>query len=280
VKPPELPQLPSRPTGFDDRFRLYMDESGDHVFRETTLISHRFLCLLGCWFRNPDYLRFHASLEELKTHYLPHHPDDPVILHRDDMINARKAFKALRVPDKRAAFDQDLLEVIQSADFKVMAVVIDKALMREKYREAAGHPYHIGLGFLLQRYAGYLNHINRVGDVLAEARGGEEDLLLKESYSRVYDRGIWDITSANTFQSALTSRELKLKSKPANIAGLQLADLLGHPTKMWVLKEYGLYTEPLAPFCEKIMPIVETKFNRQLYQDIVEGYGYLLYPRK
>jgi hypothetical protein len=136
------------------------------------------------------------------------------------------------------------------------------------------------LGFLLQRYAGYLNHINRVGDVLAEARGGEEDLLLKESYSRVYDRGIWDITSANTFQSALTSRELKLKSKPANIAGLQLADLLGHPTKMWVLKEYGLYTEPLAPFCEKIMPIVETKFNRQLYQDIVEGYGYLLYPRK
>jgi hypothetical protein len=39
---------------------------------------------------------------------------------------------------------------------------------------AAAHPYHLGLGFLLQRFAGFLNHINRVGDILGESRGGRE----------------------------------------------------------------------------------------------------------
>lgn len=182
---------PSRPTRYEDRYRLYLDESGDHVFREVTEPAHRFLCLLGCWFRNPAYLQFHEALEAIKARHLPHHPDDPVVLHREDMINARKAFKSLRDAQKRAAFDNDLLNIIQAADFHVMAVVIDKAVLREKYGEAAAHPYHLGLGFLLQRYAGYLNHINRVGDVMAEARGGAEDRLLKESYARVYERGVW-----------------------------------------------------------------------------------------
>lgn len=271
---------PSRPSAFEDRYRLYLDESGDHVFREVSEPAHRFLCLLGCWFHNPAYLEFHQALEQVKALHLPHHPDDPVILHRDDMINARKAFTVLRAEQKRAVFDADLLDMIQAADFRVMAVVIDKAALMTKYGEGAAHPYHLGLGFLLQRYAGYLNHINRVGDVMAEARGGTEDRLLKESYTRVYTRGIWSVTNANYFQSALTSGELKLKSKSANIAGLQLADLLGHPVKMWVLKQYGLLNEELAPFGERIMRIVQSKFNRQLYKNKVEGYGFLLYPQK
>jgi hypothetical protein len=271
---------PSRPVGFEDRYRLYLDESGDHVFRQTTETAHRFLCLLGCWFQNPAYLQFHEALEGVKSRHLPHHPDAPVILHREDIINARKAFKNLRDEEKRAAFDRDLLAVIQSAEFRVMAVVIDKAALRGKYGEAAAHPYHLGLGYLLQRYAGYLNHINRVGDMMAEARGGVEDRLLEESYTRVFDRGIWSVTNANYFQSALTSRELKLKSKTANIAGLQLADLLGHPVKMWVLKHYHLVDNDLAPFAAQIMRIVQSKFNRQMYTGAIEGYGYLLYPRK
>ena len=47
---------PARPSKFEDRFRLYLDESGDHVHRDTVEIAHRYLCLLGCWFRNPEYL--------------------------------------------------------------------------------------------------------------------------------------------------------------------------------------------------------------------------------
>lgn len=279
--PKQLPaSSPSRPSDFENRFRLYLDESGDHVFRDTARLSHRFLCLLGCWFRNPEYLEFHQSLEELKARHLPHHPDNPVVLHREDMLHARKAFKVLRDAEKRAAFDQDLLKVIQNATFHMVAVVIDKDVLKAMHGETASHPYHLGLGFLLQRYAGYLNHINRTGDVLGEARGGVEDRLLKDSYIRVYEHGIWGVTNADYFQAALTSRELKLKSKTANIAGLQLADLLGHPAKMWVLKRLGFEDIEIAPFAQRIMEITEAKFNRQLYSNKLEGYGYVLYPRK
>jgi predicted RNA-binding protein YlxR (DUF448 family) len=195
------------------------------------------------------------------------------------MIHARKAFSVLRDETKRAQFDADLLRVIQAAEFRVIAVVIDKAALRAAYGDVAAHPYHLGLGFVLQRFAGYLNHINRVGDVMAEARGGVEDRLLKESYTRVYERGVW-VTPAKHFQSALTSRELKLKQKSANISGLQLADLLGHPAKMWVLRRYGLVNEDLASFGQRLMEIVESKFNRQLYNNKLDGYGIVLYPKK
>ena len=270
---------PTRPSKFEDRYRLYLDESGDHVFREISSPAHRYLCLLGCWFSNPDYTDFHTVLEALKTRHLPHHPDDPVVLHREDMINARKAFKNLRDPATREIFDRELLEVIGGAKFKVVAVVIDKYRLRQSFGEAAAHPYHLGLGFLMQRYAGYLNHINRVGDMMGESRGGIEDRLLKESYTRVFERGVW-MTDAHAFTAAMTSRELKLKPKNANIAGLQLADLLGHPVKHLVLHNAGLLAEEPAPFAQRLLDVVKPKFNSHLYDGRVEGYGTVLYPAK
>ena len=101
--------------------------------------------------------------------------------------------------------------------------------------------------------------------------------MLKESYSRVFQRGVW-MTRTEVFQSALTSSELKLKPKSANISGLQLADLLGHPVKQWVLNHFGHAPEDLAPFAQRLMGVIEPKFNRQLYDGRVEGYGMVLYP--
>lgn len=274
-----VPPNPARPARFDDRYRLYLDESGDHVFRDTNLVAHRYLCLLGCWFRNPDYMKFHEALEELKSRHLPHHPDDPVVLHREDMINARKAFKNLRDDENRARFDDELLKTIDAAEFKMVAVVIDKLELRRAHGDAASHPYHLGLGFLLQRFAGFLNHVNRVGDIMGESRGGKEDRLLKESYSRIFERGVWR-TQSHAFQSALTSCELKLKPKSANIAGLQLADLFGHPMKNWVLRRHGHVNDAPAPFARRLMEVGERKLNKHLYDGRVDGYGAVLFPRK
>ncbi len=121
---------PSRPSKFEDRYRLYLDESGDHVFRETTETAHRFLCLLGCWIQNPAYVQFHQELERFKERHFHHHPDNPVVLHREDIINARRVFKTLQDERKRAAFDTDLLAIIEAAQFRVVAVIIDKAALR------------------------------------------------------------------------------------------------------------------------------------------------------
>ena len=274
-----MEQLPTnRPVTPDERFRLYIDESGDHVFRKLDNPSHRYLCLLGCLFRGRDYRDFHASLEEFKQRHIPHSPDDPVILHRADILNRRGCFWRLRDPAVAEAFDRELLELVATAEFRVVAVVIDKLRLWDQFLDRAAHPYHLAMGFLLQRYCGLLNHVNRCGDVLAESRGGAEDRMLKDSYARVYSRGAW-MRKAAFFQQALTTSQLKLKPKKANIAGLQLADVLGHPVRHWVLLKAGRISTPPSPFARKLLPIVEGKFNRHLYQGHVAGYGWVLYPK-
>jgi hypothetical protein len=134
------------------------------------------------------------------------------------------------------------------------------------------------MGFMLQRYCGYLNHINRTGDVMTESCGGREDRLLMDSYSRVHAQGVW-MSPASVFQQALTTRQLKVRNKSANIAGLQLADLLGHPLRQAVLRDRGLLPEPPAPFAARLLPIIEPKFNRDLYNGRIEGYGKVFFPK-
>jgi hypothetical protein len=157
-------------------------------------------------------------------------------------------------------------------------VVIDKKELKLQYPTPA-HPYHLGLGFMLQRYCGFLNHTNRRGDVMAESRGGHEDRLLKDSYAWVYQRGLFGRTDATFFQQALTSKELKVKPKSFNIAGLQLADLLANPLRKAVLIEERKVQGSLAPFATRILEAVNDKLNRHLYNGRVEGYGKVLFPK-
>lgn len=97
--------------------------------------------------------------------------------------------------------------------------------------------------------------------MLAESRGGKEDRLLKESYHLVYQRGLL-MPKAAFFQSALASCELKLKLKSANIAGLQLADLLVHPARQGILWEKQRIEEAPSRFVQQLLETVEGKFNR------------------
>ncbi|MBI4557415.1 MAG: DUF3800 domain-containing protein [Candidatus Hydrogenedentes bacterium] len=267
--PPRHP-LPS------ERYRLYLDESGDHVFKHLDEPGHRYLCLLGCIFRGNVYQDFHAALEKFKQQHFPHNPDEPVILHREDIVNRRKVFWRLRNAVAADRFEKDLLDLIGQTDFRIVAVVIDKKVHQKRYPNPA-HPYHLALGYLLQRYCGYLNHVNRQGDVMAESRGGKEDRLLKDSYDLVYERGVWMRKSA-FFQQALSSKELKLKAKSANIAGLQLADLLVHPVRHDILIEKKQVTGRSTSFVATLLKTIESKFNRHLYDGRIWGYGKLFSP--
>lgn len=131
--------------------------SGDHVFNKLDQAQHRFLCLLGCWFKNPDYLDFQRELEAFKRQHLPHHPDEPVVLHREDIVNQRGSFLRLQDDSIRRGFNDALLALIQSAEFRIVAIVIDKLRLREQHGDSTAHPYHLATGFMLQRYCGYLS---------------------------------------------------------------------------------------------------------------------------
>lgn len=254
------------------RYRLYIDESGDHTYELLEEAEHRYLALLGLWFeQSTDYIEYSDSLAAFKRRIFGPRPDEPVILHRSDIINRKGEFGILRDAEIHRNFDEVLLEVVDAARFNMVCVVIDKLTHRERYYSPF-HPYHYCLTALLERYGGWLNCKNAIGDVMAEARGGQEDLQLGQAYQNVYTAGTHNIPNEH-FQRALTSKEIKLRKKTANIAGLELADILAHPVKSQVLTDNGLITWRVPPFAQKLLQAAMPKLNCHERTGRVDGYG-------
>lgn len=242
------------------RSRLYVDESGDHNYRDLEYVGHRYLGLIGVAIET-DYYRndFQPKLEMLKQKHFPHSPDDPIVLHRVDIYNRRSSFGILAEPSRNALWEQDFVNFVRDTSFELFAVVLDKKNHRERYGNSAHHPYNLCLTFLLERYKGFLKYHGCQGDVLAEGRGKNEDAQLMKEYSYVWKNGTY-YNRAATFQSVLTSKNLKLRRKAANIAGLQLADLLAHPIKMDILSVQG--REEWGPcYGKKLAAVCQNKFN-------------------
>jgi len=118
---------------------------------------------------------------------------------------------------------------------------------------------------------------NYRGDVVVESRGRVEDEKLKDSFHRLYNNGT-DHIPANRWHECLTSAELKVKPKTANISGLQLSDLIAHPSSREILLEHKLISDNRDTFGNKICNIlVKTKYLRSKNGQI-EGYGKKLLP--
>jgi len=256
-------------------YRLYIDESGDHTYNLLDDPSHRYLALLGVWFKqSDDYLLFTEQLENFKRDIFGIRPDKPVIIHRSDVINRRGPFGKLCDVKICNEFDAGIIRIVAEAQFKLACVVIDKKAHSQKYISPF-HPYHYCLAALLDRYSGWLNLRNTMGDVIAESRGTHEDRQLTQSYRRVYESGTL-LFSYEHHQRALSSRDIKMASKAANIAGLQLADILAYPIKQSYLIEKGRITDSLGAFSRKICKAVADKFNMNKSKNQVEGYGKIM----
>lgn len=138
---------------------------------------------------------------------------------------------------------------------------LDKRKHKETYTVWRYDPYHYCLAVLLERFVFFLNRRASRGDALAESRGGKEDTRLKAAYARLWTHGT-DFVGPEQFQRALTSKQLKVKTKANNIAGLQLADLIAHPSRNEILREQGLYDKELPPFATRVIKILQGKYDQ------------------
>lgn len=261
------------------KYRLYIDESGDHCFNEINSPDKRFFALLGCIFEEEYYINsFQPSLESLKRKYFNYHPDEPVILHREDIIHKKGPFVILKNPEIEKAFNNDLVLLLKNSDYIIILIVIDKKALKNKYDNLAYNPYNFGLELILERYLFFLNSKNGRGDVLAEERGGKEDKELKEVYKKLYNEGGL-YKKPEDFQKVLTSKEIKLKTKKSNIAGIQLCDIIAHPLKQKYLFEKKKINEDSQKrkFREVIYEATKDKYLKDKNGEI-EGYGRKIIP--
>lgn len=250
------------------KHRMYFDESGDHSYSNLASPGRRYLALCGVMFEESVYLDFQRAFEGLKHRYFRGDPDEPIVLHREDMLHARGVFSILANPQVRTSFDGDLLALIHHTPFTAIVVVIDKLTHVMQYASPM-HPYHYCSAALLECYCLWLG--NRRGDVMGESRKGTEDFKLKAAYQDIYKGGTFHV-GAEVFQRCLTSGEIKLKPKEKNIAGLQLADLLAHPGRKRLLARQRVRGIREGRFGAQVADILWEKLRKR-YNGETRGWG-------
>ncbi|MBW8016474.1 MAG: DUF3800 domain-containing protein [Planctomycetes bacterium] len=245
------------------KYRIYIDEVGNSDLGSSENPNHRFLSLTGV-IVDLKYIAttVHPQMERIKVDFFESHPDDPILFHRKEMLNAKPPFTGFRNSEFRSRFDVALLQLLVNWDYKVITVCIDKLNHKETYTTWRYDPYHYCLKVMLERYIFFLDSVDSQGDVMAESRGGKEDRRLKDSFNGLFVNGT-DWIDPGRMQQRLTSSQLKVKNKANNIAGLQLSDLLAHPSRNEILHENNLLGKEFPPFGKKVIEILRQKYYRR-----------------
>lgn len=250
------------------RYRLYFDESGVHSYNKLGTVHDQHLALCGVIFEETEYQRFQIRWEGLKRQFFKGDPDEPIILHRKEIMSRSGIFSPLEDAITRDAFNNEFLKIVEGTSFTSLIVVINKAIHKGQYAFPFP-PYHYCLIALLQRYGFWLG--SRRGDVMGESRGKTEDEQLKSLYATLYSNGEWQ-QRASFYQQHFTSKEIKLSPKYKNVAGLQLADLLAHPAKLRCLINQGVQGVQESTFGKLVADVFWKKIRRR-HDGISRGWG-------
>ncbi len=238
--------------------------------------SERYLGLTGV-ICNRQYIAndIGPSIEALKKEFWPTSPVGAVILHRKEILGRKGPFRILNDERTRSRFDERLLGLIESWEYTVLSVVIDKRTHRDRYA-VPYHPYHYCLEILLERYVRFLDHQSQCGSVLAEARDPGMDESLKQEYLSILARGTGfrrTNIDASHYRLRLTNTQLRLDRKEANNPGLQLADLLAHEARAEILDHYGHVSLEPHPFQDRVIAAIRAKYYRRARNGAIDGCG-------
>jgi len=249
---------PSQDQGAFGDYIVYIDESGDHglVFNDP---QYPVFVLAFCIFAKSQYrLEVVPALQNLKFQYFGH---DMVVLHERDIRKASGDFSFLVDRGVRNKFMDDMSRLIDNMSFTLIASVILKRKLCEKYVKPH-NPYHLALGFGLERTFSFLKRVGQGGKVthlVVESRGKREDEDLAAEFKRV--------CGGDNFRREKLPFSMRFADKRCNCSGLQLADLIARPIgrKMLNVAEENRAYE-----------IIEKKFFRN--GEALNGWGLKVFP--
>ena len=256
-------------------YRLFIDEVGHHNLKAASDPSEHYLGLtgviMGLHYANDTFTTL------LNTLKLETFNTESVVLHRREILNAKPApFDVLKDAKCRRRFDDALLTLIDNAEFTAITVVIDKKEHSDRYKVWQHHPYHYCLTTMLERYVLWLRDRQAVGDVLVESRGKTDNIKLEKAYRFIYEQGTPNV-SPIVMRRVLSSKELKLRTKSANVAGLQLADLIANPAWRYLICK-AREVPMTASFGSRVVEILyRTKYRRR-GDGKIEGWGTKMLP--
>lgn len=250
--------------------RLFIDEVGND---DTKSPSERFLSLTGIITKKRGHDNHIApAIERLKSDFFGHSPDNIVILHRRELVRREPPFECLWDQETNKAWETRLLQLIEELPYIAITVMIDKIEHSEKYQVWQFNPYHYCMRALVERFVLWLNRHRLTGDVVAEPRFKKQDKKLKKSFSYIYNHGTEHIPAA-TVQRCLTSREIKFAPKSANVSGLQLVEMIAHPSHQSLRSEYTGELMTARFGLQVVEALKRARYSRKPGTRIIDGWG-------
>jgi len=241
--------------------------------------NEQFLSLFGVITERQHMLNvIQPDMRRVKLTFFQTDPDDPVVFHRKDIARFRGPFSSLYADHKkRLSFGNVMLSLYEKWSYTTIIVTIDKISHLNRYSVWRYEPYHYCLAVMLERYVHFLGMRQVKGDVMIESRGSKPDQKLAASYRKVVQNGT-NFIPPDKMQKVLTSKEIKIKNKKANIEGLQLADLLAHAAHYDHLYSEGFVERHKSHYAKQIASILrKQKYYRHPTRG-VRGYGTKMLP--
>jgi hypothetical protein len=217
---------------------VFVDESGSPTLSPIDP-NHPVFVLVFCVFKKSTYCDvIQPAIKRLKFEFFGH---DMTILHSHEIRKRTGDFNILMEEERRQIFLSRLDEIIQQSSFDIIATVIDK---REVYGEDQHKPdyiYHHALWECVKKLFHFLNTRNatdKLTHIIAESRGKTEDANLIKSFEEIpYALDLIDKNSKNyPLRFHTEHMALLFAGKKINSAGLQIADLIGHPIGRHAIK--------------------------------------------
>jgi len=129
---------------------------------------------------------------------------------------------------------------------------------------------------LVEKYVQWLERKNDFGDIMPEKRRGKKDADLQRAYEEVRQAGTRYVTPDQICRR-IGANVLKFRGKRENITGLQICDLIAHPSHMWV-RSLQNHAVRLGPYAQRIVPILKAlKYDRS-HDGRISGYGVKYLP--
>lgn len=205
---------------------VFVDESGDHSL---TSIDEAYPLFVLCFCIVQKTAYTDAIVPRIKRLKFDTFGHDCVVLHEIDIRRKRGAFSKLG-KEARETFLESLTQIIADVPMTVVAVVIDKRRLTQRYANPY-NPYHIGIQYGLERVRHFLHlqgQHEALTHIVCEARGAKEDADLELAFRRVCD--------GENRTRAPYAFDIVICDKKTNSEGLQLADLMARPVGLHILR--------------------------------------------
>lgn len=214
-------------------YLIFVDESGSPALGNIDP-DYPLLVLAFMVVRKSQYLtEIVPAVQGFKFRHFGH---DQVILHEREIRRDLGHFAFLKTKTLKVAFIEELTNIMVTAPFHLVAVVIRKDKLQARYRTPE-NPYHLALQFGLERISAFLKqqgewhsgkNTSPQVHLVVEKRGKNEDNELELEFRRICDGG--------NYKSEDFPFEVVFADKQSNSSGLQLADLVARPIGLSVTR--------------------------------------------